>query len=221
MLNLRVKGPSGQKTITCPSTATVDQLKQIITGQFPLIGGFDILVGFPPAALISSPTATCGDLIDNNAVVVVKAHGGNSSHTASGNTTTGTQQRGSTLQPPPGIDADTWASLPEDIRRELRASYGDEEDDQNDDDEEEEENAPSRHRPMPIPPNTAFPRVPTHQTTQTSVHTPSTSNLHFGARVATLGGEESSGIAKPKIGSSAPRTFGARVATLPKNTGGG
>ena len=233
MLNIRVKGPSGQKTVAVPTTASFGELKRIISGQFPNIDEFDILTGFPPKSLISSPTARASDMIENNAAVTLKitrtattSAATSTAHGSTSQTGTGVFQRVSQQQPPPGVDAESWASLPDDIRSEFMRALDLSDDDDANDDEQMRNPTPSGLGSHHDNANVSRPsRAPQAPATAAQASKPSqpASGLHFGARVATFqSGGESGDIVKPKIGQgSGPRTFGARVATLPKNTGGG
>lgn len=49
-MRLRIRGPSGQSTITLDDTATIQTLKDIIQKETGL-GSFDVKYGYPPKTL--------------------------------------------------------------------------------------------------------------------------------------------------------------------------
>ncbi len=242
-LKLRVKAPSGTtSTISVQADHTVGQLREVLGTMVNLeMENFEMLVGYPPRPLVGEDITPCSNVLANGEVVVVKQIGAISAAVSTSATTMTANSDASDRRRthvkggcPPGIDEETWGALDEETRNELALEFsGDESEDDEDttfmdgdgggnQDLDIARRAIGQRIPMPMP----MPMPMSMQVTHPPSTIPDDSNkrggISFGARVATLSSNgQATSVQRTSFGpGSRPRTFGARVATLPKSTGG-
>lgn len=241
-MRLRVQGPTGVKTtLTVAEDESFSTLKELIGAMLKIedTSGITMLVGFPPAPLVAEDVTPIENVLKDGEVIVIKQTSINVPTTS--NASTEVSRRRQQIHPkicPPGIDEETWENLDEETKRELSFNlYEENEDGAEDEMEEAEEdeeggdldvetrrlaelrqNMRGMFQQRSMEPSSNVHSINTASSTETK----NDGGIKFGARVATLSSNgQANAVQRSSFGpGSRPRTFGARVASLPKSSGG-
>jgi hypothetical protein len=199
MLQFRVLGPGGSKTVSLASGSTFLDLKEAIRMVHSITSEFEILAGYPtPAPLLlplNEPLT-----ISTKTLGVLKLKLPSAAPPVQPPPSSVFRDNGAgkgKLNPPPDIDPEVWAALDEETRREIIVGRLDDEEEDDDDEEEGFASASSGFLPASLPGPAPAPA-------------PAPASRGFGARIAGLNSSSTASISSNQIGGGV-RPFGGGV----------